>query len=421
MSGLRIRTTIAQRHDVFDRTGELPFIVLFGLTRHSEDDLDPRPLTIDTRKSALDVPYAIAHGLLWLFNIDGGFIDAPRETHIPQALRELPNLDNDKMKPFMTLPTPVDRPQGLRTDIVTRFEYLIEKDSALGSMLRPGTKYEIRFPRVGPTPMLSDLGVRWCAYGDPKDVVGNSTGPLCDSEPLTLVGAGATKAHVRFQVVPSLLWPPELATKLELAPPPASEAKITANGERAVYLKVTITQSGSEPVSVQTGGKQWYIHSTDLWGEPQFEYMWRIIHPDKSLPETCLRIVDQATGNIVRSPRPFTAQGPPGYSGAAAPLLDDMVTIEPGRPVVRLVDISKSIIGWPIQGRLPDGRYEIHLIERGMWWCWASQDELAADSDDRVPQRLRVPKRLWNKQVPPARLFSDDVVEFRIQDGEVVG
>ncbi|KAF1818792.1 uncharacterized protein K489DRAFT_384276 [Dissoconium aciculare CBS 342.82] len=398
MSELRIRTTIAQRHDVFDRTGELPFVVLFGLTRHSEDDLDPRPLTIDTRKSALDVPYAIAHGLLCLFNIDGGFIDALRETHIPQALRELPNLDNDKMKPFMTLPTPVDRPQGLRTDIVTRFEYLIEKDSALGSMLRPGTKYEIRFPRVGPTPMLSDLGVRWCAYGDPKDVIGDSAGPLYDSEPLTLVGTGATKAHVRFQVVPSLLWPPELVT---------NEAKITANGERAVYLKVTTTQSGSEPVSVQTGGKQWYIHSTDLWGEPQFEYMWRIIHPDKPLPETCLRIVNQATGNIVRSPRPFSAQGPPGYSGAAAPLLDDMVTIEPGRPVVRLVDISKFIIGWPIQGRLPDGRYEIHLIERGI--------------DDRVPQRLRVPKRLWNKQVLPARLFSDDVVEFRIQDGEVVG
>jgi hypothetical protein len=92
-----------------------------------------------------------------------------------------------------------------------------------------------------------------------------------------------------------------------------------------------------------------------------------------------------------------------------------MVTIKPGSPLVRLVDISKVIVGWPMEGRLSDGVYEIHLVERGMWWCWASQEELAASDDDRVP------KRLWNRLVPPARLYSEDVVAFQIQNGEVIG
>jgi hypothetical protein len=417
MGELQISTTLGQRHAVFDQSGELPFTVLFGLMRRSKDDLDPRPLTLDTRKSALDVPYAIAHGLLCLVNEDGGVMEAQPSTDIPNALRELADLDSDNMEPFITLSSPVNRPHRLRNEVVTRFEYLIEKDSALGSMLRPGTKYGIRFPSNGSAPRRRDLGIRWCAYGDPKDVLDDSASPLCDSEPLTLIALA--KSRVSLLVVPSLPWPPKLVTSLELALHATSEGEDdTANGDRAVYLRVTTIQSGSEPVSVQTRGRPWYIHSKGLWDEPLYEHLPRIIHPYEPAPETCVRIVDQATGHVVRDPWPLGPSGPSGYGAGSnrPPLLDDMVTIEPGRPLVRLVDISKVIIGWPMQGRLSDGQYEIHLLERGMWWCWGSRDELAAVSDnDRLPQRL------WNRQVPPARLFSENAVEFRIQDGQVLG
>jgi hypothetical protein len=417
MGELDISTVIGQRYAVFDQSGELPFTVLFGLTRRSEDDLDPRPLTLDTRKSALDVPYGLAHGLLELVNQDGDVHNAQPDTDIPQALRELAHLDNDHMQPFMTLPSPVNRPHGLRSDYVTRFEYLIKKDSALGSMLKPGTKYSIRFPRIESPPHRNELGVRWCASGKSEDVIGNSATPLCDSEPLTLMAASATKWRAAFQVVPSLPWPPKLVTKLELVLSPTSEGGNTANADQAVYLRVTTTQSGSKPVSVQTRGEPEYLHSKDLWGEPVYEYSHRIIDADQPAPRQSLRIVNRASGCTVRGPRPLGPSAPSGYGRgyATPPSIDEMVTIKPGSPLVRLVDISKVIVGWPMEGRLSDGVYEIHLVERGMWWCWASQEELAASDDDRVP------KRLWNRLVPPARLYSEDVVAFQIQNGEVIG
>jgi hypothetical protein len=119
MGELPIHATSGQRYAIFDQSGELPFTVLFGLMRRSEDDLDPRPLTLDTRKSALDVPYGLAHGLLWLVNEHGDLYNEEPDTHIPQALRKLAHLDNDNMEPFATLSSPVNRPHGFRTDIVT--------------------------------------------------------------------------------------------------------------------------------------------------------------------------------------------------------------------------------------------------------------------------------------------------------------
>jgi hypothetical protein len=178
-------------------------------------------------------------------------------------------------------------------------------------MLRPGTKYGIRFPKVGPPPRRSELGVQWCAYSEPEDVIGDSARPLCDSEPLTLVGTNVTKSRVSFLVVPSLPWSPKLVTNLELVLPPSSGGGDSADGDRAVYLRVTTTQSGREPVIVQMRGRPWYIHSTDLWEEPLYEYFSRIIDPDKPAPETCLRIVDRATGHDVRRPRPLGPSAPP--------------------------------------------------------------------------------------------------------------
>ena len=59
-----LHTQIHSRYQVFDASGRLPFSIVFGLCRRSPADTDSRPLLLETAGSVLDVPYALAHGLL---------------------------------------------------------------------------------------------------------------------------------------------------------------------------------------------------------------------------------------------------------------------------------------------------------------------------------------------------------------------
>lgn len=63
---LRISTQLHSRFPVLDRSGRLSFSIVVGLFRRSPADTDARPLVLCTARSALDVPYALAHGLLTL-------------------------------------------------------------------------------------------------------------------------------------------------------------------------------------------------------------------------------------------------------------------------------------------------------------------------------------------------------------------
>ncbi|MCJ1345992.1 hypothetical protein MMC31_004203 [Peltigera leucophlebia] len=56
----------ATRYRIFDASGQLPFSLVFGLCRRSPADTDPRPLLLEIAASVLDVPFALAHGLLTL-------------------------------------------------------------------------------------------------------------------------------------------------------------------------------------------------------------------------------------------------------------------------------------------------------------------------------------------------------------------
>ena len=70
MNELHIHTQTHSRYQVFDASGQLPFNIVFGLCRRSPGDTDLRPLLIEIAGSVLDVPFALAHGLLTLHEQD---------------------------------------------------------------------------------------------------------------------------------------------------------------------------------------------------------------------------------------------------------------------------------------------------------------------------------------------------------------
>jgi hypothetical protein len=67
MDSLRIQTQFKSRYPVFDASGKLPFDLVFGLRRKT--DSDPRDIYFQTTHSFLDVPYALAKGLLRIHDL----------------------------------------------------------------------------------------------------------------------------------------------------------------------------------------------------------------------------------------------------------------------------------------------------------------------------------------------------------------
>jgi hypothetical protein len=70
MNKLRIHTHVHSRYQVLDASGQLPFSVVCGLCRRSLADTNLRPLCLGIGGSVLDIPYALAHGLLALHQRD---------------------------------------------------------------------------------------------------------------------------------------------------------------------------------------------------------------------------------------------------------------------------------------------------------------------------------------------------------------
>lgn len=64
---LRVQTRLQSRYTVFDASGRLPYDIVFGLRRRS--DSDPRDVSFQTTNSFLDVPYALANGILSLHEL----------------------------------------------------------------------------------------------------------------------------------------------------------------------------------------------------------------------------------------------------------------------------------------------------------------------------------------------------------------
>lgn len=389
MDDLQLYSLIHHRYQVFDYSGQLPFSVVFGLCRRSRNDTDPRSMILNTKESVLDVPYALAHGLLVLDVEDP---DLKEETANAIAKLRLNKVSNT----YITLPSPVNRIQHWTTALI-EYRYEIDRSSELASILKPGTTYEIRIA----TP---NLGIKWYGYGEEDRIIDDKRQPMRESERRKLI---SDRRHGRciFTVVSSLPWPQNLVTRLQIDGPNAKEGV----SDGTVFLRVAVENTGTKDMTVQTRGTQRFLM---IWGamqpEEAFEARPRIIDAEKPAPVASLRIVEESTGEIVYEPPPLGPSGP-GNERDPRPKLDCVVTIKAGESLTRLVNMSQML------ARLADGVYEIHLEPRRMWWCEGDKETFAEEGDDRVPHRL------WNPLVPPATLKSDNVVELRIEHGKFAG
>lgn len=242
MDALMIHTLIQSRYRIFDACGELPFSIIFGLCRNSTDDIDPRALVVDISGSVLDVPYALAnellksHGINTLRSDKQGSKDANISTS-PSATR------------FVTLPSPMGRTNHYK-ERFTIFEYRIDVDSELASLLQPGKDYSIKLAS-------KDLGIKWWTYVDDPQAPLSEEQISQPSEPAKLLNSKLSAGHAAFTVVGSLPWPPEVRTHMRIIP--ATETAVE-------LLEISMTNTGPLPLSIQVQGRQRLLEPQSLFG-----------------------------------------------------------------------------------------------------------------------------------------------------------
>lgn len=398
MNELQIHTQIHSRYQVFDASGQLPFSIVFGLCRRSPGDTDPRPLLLEIAGSVLDVPYALAHGLLTLHEQD------------PEDAKQWLEVDLSRMSKIaakeaecLSLPSPVNRTEHWR-DAFTVYQYHADVNGELALILEPGKKYIIRLAS-------EDLGVKRWAYSDRKRFVDNDGKPSHGSEAVKLLSSKPTAGNATFMVVKSLSWPPRMETRMRLCASSPSSDSALANPKliSSTALEVSVINTGSDSVTVQTRGHQRFLIP---WGpfqpEPDADDdRMRIIDATPHKPPTSsLQVVDSATGEVVRG-NERRGTGPLTDSNAdRRPKAEDVVTLKPGEPVIRKIDIGALVDG------LVDGQYKIRMQSKGYrWWHGEVGKEKGEDG--------RVPAHLCGIISPPLMLESQDEVELRIRDGKV--
>lgn len=400
MTSLTIHLAITSRYQVFDRSGRLPFSVVFGLCRQeSEQDTDPRPLVLNTANSILDLPYALSQKLLTLRSCDA---EGNNDTEIDVGHLSQPER---KEQCYVTLPSPVGRTESWKTSM-SIYRYDIDPASELASLLEPGKKYTIR-NEAG-----QDLGFNDFGYSEQDEYASGQGMAFTSSETGKLV-SGRRNGHASFVVVPSLPWPPKLETRMRRCKTKDSRASDNGKGQPQL-LEVTVLNTANEDVTVQTRDRQRFLTANGPMETEDAEehcLAWdprpHIIDAETPAPKATIQVIDIKTHAVVRP-----AHKPTGFFQYKLtdprPRLKNLVTLKPGEPIIRRVDISEVTIG------LPDGTYGLRMEPRGMWWCLGNCEGFAVEDGERVPQRL------FTSMIPPLMLECEDVVEVQVQNGAAI-
>ncbi|KAK4981062.1 hypothetical protein LTR66_005021 [Elasticomyces elasticus] len=383
------------RYHLFDRSGRLPFSIVFGLCRRSPADTDPRPLILDTTRSALDVPYALAHKLLTLHEHS-----LEDKQGIEVDLNRLTKTEGDEGR-YAILPSPVNRKES-KFEAFTIYQYHVDANSELALMLEPGKKYTIRLTS-------EDLGVKWYAFGERDQLISNEGKPSQHSGEAELVNSKTSAGHGSFTAVSSLPWPPKVLTHMRLCSSEASPSD-SQTQQRAPLLELSVTNAGDRAISIQSRGPQRFLVP---WGpfepeEPTEDSRPRMTDPAESSGLSSLQIIDNHTGAVVRDAAKPALCDLYDTRADRRPKLSDLVTLKPGEPLARRVDVGKILAG------LPDGSYSVRLQSRGAWWCFGTLEEIAEEGNDRVPRRL------YKTAIPSLPLESEDAIELQVKGGKCV-
>ena len=402
MEEIKIRTIINSTYQVFDQSGKLPFSIVFGLVRRSPKDTDPRSLLFNTAESILDVPYALSHGLLTLSAQD---VDSGRDEEIDLGPR-LGELSHSGIRKggegsFVTLSSPAGRTQNWKKAL-TIYHYEIDPKSSLGSIFESGRKYTIRGTAGG------ELGGHGHRFADEAQDLKESEGSSPSSQSIKLLSS-RMEGRASFTAVPSLPWPPKIATRMQ-------QHKSEGGGNDAIHLEITVVNTGTEALTIQTSGRQRFLVPRGPMGPEPLGSEGDVEDPrpriiDAKAPSAAsnIQIWDTKTNTIVREKtKPPTCSLYDSAKHDPRPKLETLVTLRPGEPLVRLVDVSNLLK----QSDLPDGTYGLRLERRGLWWCAGSLDDFATAGEDRVPQHL------FRTKIPPAIIECEDLIEVKVENGQ---
>jgi len=423
MEPLRVNTQLKSRYGVFDASGKLPLDLVFGLRRKT--DSDPRDIAFQTTQSFLDVPYALAKGILRVHELRRS--DSSPEEHFDvdlSALRDaIADADKEPAAPeHIVLPSRSNRTEKRGQMGATEYRYRIEPGSPLASCFEVGKQYSFGLVK-------RDLGThRWIDSNHaPSSETDTTSSPrtaegATDNETCQLV-SNPHGGFAVFRVVESLTWPPPIETRMNLVLPDASPTNEqtpdsdnnnpTSNPSHPI-LRLTATNTGPTTISLQARGHQRFLSP---WGPflPESHdglnagKLPSVLAP--SSPSTTgtafLQVTDLATGTVVRdTPKP--GHGLPAGRPDRRPKLEDLVVLRPGVAICRDVEL-----GYLLKG-LGDGRYVVRLRPKGCWWCFGEVGESEPDDDGKVPKSV-----YGVKHKTPAVLESDDEVEFELRDGRV--
>lgn len=397
---LRVKTQLQSRYNVFDAAGRLPFDIVFGLRRRS--DSDPRDVCFRTTNSFLDVPYALANGILSLHELRTSTTGLKERVEVDLSRLREAITDNEPTMRYITLPSRSNRTETRGQMGVTEYRYRINPGSPLASLFESGKKYSIALAS-------RDLGNhRW---------VGNDDVPLSSTlistvessiEDCNLV-SNPHSGFAVFSVVESLIWPPSVETRMHLLSA-QKNANSSSDGQDRTLLQVTVTNTGSDVICMQTRGHQRFLSP---WGPFQPESDdglnagRRPCVLDSSSTTGNLQAIDVKTGTVVRDRAKPRVCGLASGRPDLGPTVDQLVVLRPGVAISREIQLDRWVRG------LENGTYLIRLVPKGCWWHFGDVKG-DPDHDGKVSKRYIIAKQT------PVVLQSDNEVRFELVDGTIV-
>lgn len=405
MEPLRVQTQLKSRYTVFDASGRLPLDIVFGLRRRS--DSDPRDISFQVTHSFLDVPHALANGLLSLHELRSS--DTTPNEHVEVNLRHLRDATADD-KPALehiTIPSKSNRTAKKGQMGVTEYRYRVKPESALASLFESGKKYSIGLAN-------RDLGIHRWIDSDHEASSNADPAPSSTADTATETCKLVSNPHggfAVFTVMENLTWPPPITTRMHLlGSQPSKQPSSSGDNVAAPLLQVTSINTGSDTISMQTRGQQRFLSP---WGPFQPESddglnagkMPCILDPSSKTGS--LQVVDAATGTVVVDSKKPGVCGLTAGKADTRPKVDELVVLKPGVTLSRELDLGALVRG------LDDGRYLIRLKPKGCWWHFGKIDS-EPDDDGKVPKRFRAGHQT------PIVLESNDEVEFEMRDGKFV-
>lgn len=412
---LKVYIKINSRYQIFDQSGNLPFSIVFGLCRHSPQDTNTRSLVLDTSASVFDVPYALANGLLKLF-------EGQEETEVDLSSFHAEAGPHQ----WIALPPPVRRAVHWDQDFEI-FLNEIDSRSDLARLLKPNTKYTIRFAST-------DLGVQWWSYSDSKEIPpGVTLSSESVSEAAKLVNSKESAGKAAFTTRDALPSPPDLDIHLKLRPQSPLPTTTDDDGSResACTLEVSITNTNAEnPVLIQSTGHQ---HFLVPWGPFQpvqttddrerLTSTRSASRSDLAKQNFIIRSKSDDTNTLVHRTTSPVCGGLMNAKTDRRPTRSNFTALLPGKPLLQTFDLADLLIA---NSKLPDGEYVIELEPLGAWWCWGSMDKIFNDGGE-VEKRMegekgkeKIPAEAYKGLRPPVRLRSENTVVVTIIDGRIV-